>query len=87
MQFGRWTFLDYAFALTILISVIFAMRKGLVRELISLAALVGGFILAAGHYDLPFLIATGFYVIGISAFYTAFRNVRPGEAGAAATAP
>ena len=45
----------------------------------SISTVFGGIILARGLYDLPFLIAAGFYAIGISAFYTAFRNVRPGE--------
>ncbi len=53
----------------------------------SISTVLGGIILAAGHYDVPFLIATAFYVIGISTFYAAFRNVRPGEAGAPAPAP
>jgi len=50
MHFGNWTVLDFTFVLTILISIILAMRKGLARELISLAALIGGFILAVLYY-------------------------------------
>ena len=52
----------------------------------SISTVAGGIILAAGLYDLPFLIATGFYVIGITSFYTVFRNVKPGESGATAPA-
>jgi len=53
----------------------------------SISTVLGGIILAAGHYELPFLIAATFYVIGISLFYTAFRHVRPGELPAAAPSP
>ncbi len=48
-----WTFLDYIFAGIILISTIFALMKGLVREIISLVALIAGFILAALYYQVP----------------------------------
>ncbi len=47
---SHWTLLDYFFAAVILISTILALYKGLVRELISLAALVLGFVLAAFYY-------------------------------------
>jgi len=47
---GGWTFLDYFFLLIILISTGFAVTKGLMRELVSLVALIGGFLLAAFHY-------------------------------------
>lgn len=47
---SQWTFLDCLFAIIILISMIFALRKGLVREIISLVALIGGFILAVIYY-------------------------------------
>jgi len=50
MHFGQWTFLDFFFAGFILISTILALRKGLVRELVSLGALIGGFILAILYY-------------------------------------
>ena len=42
--------IDFVFIGIILISTIFALRKGLMRELISLAALVAGFFLAAFYY-------------------------------------
>ncbi len=45
-----WTFLDYFFLIIILISTGFALTKGLMREIISLVALVGGFLLAAFYY-------------------------------------
>jgi membrane protein required for colicin V production len=47
---GQWTFFDYIFVIIMLVSIGFAMTKGLVREIISLAALIGGFILAAFYY-------------------------------------
>lgn len=47
---NKWTFLDFVFALIILISTGFALTKGLVREIISLVALVGGFVLAVLYY-------------------------------------
>jgi membrane protein required for colicin V production len=50
MQLTQWTFLDYAFALLIVISTGFAMTKGLAREIISLVALIGGFLLAAFYH-------------------------------------
>lgn len=50
---AQWTFLDYIFGIIVLVSVIFAMTKGLVREIISIVALVGGFILAAFYYQVP----------------------------------
>ena len=50
MQFNQWTSLDYLFVGIALISVGFAVMKGLVREIVSLVALVGGFALAAFYY-------------------------------------
>lgn len=50
MHMSQWTFLDYLFTAIILISVILACIKGLVREIISLIALIGGFILAVMYY-------------------------------------
>lgn len=50
MHLSQWTVLDYIFVIIILVSVILALRKGLVRELISLAALIGGFLLAAFYH-------------------------------------
>lgn len=47
-----WTFLDIIFIAIILVSTIFALRKGLAREVISLVALFGGFLLAALYYPL-----------------------------------
>lgn len=45
--------MDFLFAGIVLISTIFALLKGLVRELVSLAALIGGFILAVLYYRVP----------------------------------
>jgi membrane protein required for colicin V production len=53
MHFAQWTFWDFLFAFIILVSVILALTKGLVRELISLVALIGGFILAVLYYQVP----------------------------------
>jgi membrane protein required for colicin V production len=50
MHLGQWTFIDFLFVAIILISTIFALRKGLVREVISLVALIGGLLLAAFYY-------------------------------------
>jgi len=50
MHWQQWTFIDVVFALIILVSTVFALRKGLAREIISLVALIGGFILAALNY-------------------------------------
>ena len=45
--------MDFLFAGIVLVSTAFALRKGLVRELVSLAALVAGFILAVFYYRIP----------------------------------
>jgi len=50
MHWSQLTFLDYVFACIILISTVIAIAKGLMREIISLVALIGGFILAAIYY-------------------------------------
>jgi membrane protein required for colicin V production len=50
---NQWTALDLGFALIIAVSTGFALTKGLAREVISLVALIGGFILAAFYYRLP----------------------------------
>lgn len=43
----------------------------------SISTVIGGAILAAGIYDLPFFIATAFYVVGITLLFVLFRNVKP----------
>ena len=53
MPLSQWSFMDFLFILIILVSVVFALLKGLARELISLTALIGGFILAVFFYRLP----------------------------------
>ena len=50
MPGSQWTVLDFVFALVILVSTVLALTKGLVRELISLTALIGGFVLAILYY-------------------------------------
>ncbi len=50
---SQWTFMDFLFAGIVLISIGFAVLKGLVREITSLVALIGGFILAVIYYGVP----------------------------------
>jgi membrane protein required for colicin V production len=50
MHMSQWTFLDCLFVAIVLISIVFALMKGLAREIISLVALIGGFILAVIYY-------------------------------------
>jgi membrane protein required for colicin V production len=50
MHWSQWMFLDYVVAAIILISTVVAFAKGLVREIVSLVALIGGFLLAAFYY-------------------------------------
>jgi membrane protein required for colicin V production len=58
MQWNDWTFIDYVFVVIVLVSTAFAVRKGLAREAISLAALIGGFFLAAFLYP----VAAGWFM-------------------------
>jgi membrane protein required for colicin V production len=53
MQLSQWTFLDIVFALIVLISIILAVTKGLMREIVSVVALIGGFVLAVLYYPVP----------------------------------
>lgn len=53
MHLSQWTFVDFVFTGIVLVSIIFALMKGLVREIISLVALTGGFILAVLYYRIP----------------------------------
>lgn len=50
MHWGQWKSLDFFFAGIILISTAVAVKKGLIREIVSLVALIGGLILAALYY-------------------------------------
>lgn len=43
----------------------------------SASTVMGGALLAAGHYDLPFLIATSLYVVSLALFYIVFKGVKP----------
>jgi membrane protein required for colicin V production len=52
MQLSDWTALDYLFVTILLISTVFAMLRGFVREIICLVGLVTGFLLAAWYYPL-----------------------------------
>jgi membrane protein required for colicin V production len=53
MHWNQWTVLDFFFAGIVIISTVFGMMKGLAREIISLVALIGGFILAVLYYRVP----------------------------------
>jgi membrane protein required for colicin V production len=50
MHMSQWTLFDCFFGAIILISMVLALMKGLAREIISLVALIGGFILAVIYY-------------------------------------
>ncbi|NLT66101.1 MAG: CvpA family protein [Acidobacteria bacterium] len=56
----QWTLLDFIFVVVIAVSIAFALLKGLVREIISLAALAGGFILAVFYYRVPASMVSGY---------------------------
>ncbi len=43
----------------------------------SITTVIGGLILATGRFDIPFYLATTFYAISITLFYTQFKNIRP----------
>jgi MFS family permease len=43
----------------------------------SITTVIGGLILATGRFDVPFYLATVFYVISITLFYQQFKNIRP----------
>jgi membrane protein required for colicin V production len=60
MHISQLTALDYIFACIIIISTIFALRKGLVREIVSLVALIGGLVLAGLYYKIPAAKLAGF---------------------------
>lgn len=47
------SFLDIVFIAIFSISILFALLKGLAREIISLASLIGGFLLAVFFYGIP----------------------------------
>jgi membrane protein required for colicin V production len=50
MHLGNLTFLDFVIVTIILVSTAFALRKGLMREIISLVSLIAGLLLAANYY-------------------------------------
>jgi len=43
----------------------------------SVSTIAGGVLLARGIYDLPFFLATGFYITGITLFYLVFKDIKP----------
>ncbi len=53
MHPSQWSIWDVLFVVILAVSVVFALFKGLAREIISLAALIGGFILAVLFYHVP----------------------------------
>jgi len=53
MPLSQWSFLDGFFIIIFLVSIVFAVMKGLAREIISLVSLIGGFILAMFFYSIP----------------------------------
>jgi membrane protein required for colicin V production len=57
---SEWNFLDIVFTGIVIISTVFALLKGLVREIISLVALLGGFILAMLYYQVPAALLADF---------------------------
>ncbi len=60
MYMNQWTFMDFLFASIVLVSTIFALTKGLGREVISLVALIGGFVLAVFYYRIPARVLADF---------------------------
>jgi membrane protein required for colicin V production len=53
MLSAQWTYFDVLFAGIVAVSTLLALLKGLVRELVSLAALIAGFLLAVFFYPVP----------------------------------
>ncbi len=43
----------------------------------SMSTILGGFILASGRYDLPWVIASLLYLVAIGLLYANFKNVKP----------
>ncbi|MBO0888842.1 hypothetical protein J2P12_07060, partial [Candidatus Bathyarchaeota archaeon] len=43
----------------------------------SISTAVGGFILAAGIFNLPFYLAAVLYAVAIGLFYSQFKNIHP----------
>lgn len=70
-----------------LMSIITAEQRGLASAINtviwrlpnSVSTIIGGIILQAGRYDIPFLIAAGFYATAIIMLYSVFHNVKPGS--------
>lgn len=43
----------------------------------SVTTVIGGTMLAAGIYDLPFYMAAAFYIVSISSFFILFKDIKP----------
>lgn len=52
----------------------------------SATTIVGGLLLSAGYYDIPFFLAAGFYMVSIAMFYLTFRSAPVSTVKAADTA-
>lgn len=69
-----------------LMSIIAADQRGLASSINTViwrlpnsgSTIIGGIILQAGRYDVPFLIAASFYATAIILLYSVFRNIKPG---------
>jgi MFS family permease len=72
---------------SLLMSIIIKEQRGLASAINSLfwrlpnsiSTVAGGYLLAAGYLDLPFIIAAVFYIVAIAIFYFVFKNVKPRE--------
>ncbi|NLT33413.1 MAG: CvpA family protein [Acidobacteria bacterium] len=53
MHPGQWTTFDLLFAGIVALSTLLALWKGIVREIVSLVALIAGFLLAVFFYPVP----------------------------------
>jgi MFS family permease len=53
----------------------------------SASTVVGGSLLQAGHFEVPFLIAAAFYIASITGFYRTFRGISPPREAPASAMP
>jgi MFS family permease len=67
---------------TLLMSIVAPEERGLASAINgvvwrfpnSITTIIGGYILKSGDFSLPFFLATGFYVLGITCFYAMFKD-------------
>jgi membrane protein required for colicin V production len=50
LRFAQWNLLDWTLTLILLLSLVIGYWRGVVRTLLGLAGLIGGFLLAQGNY-------------------------------------